>query len=86
MAVVATSCYGSDVTGAFREWVDAMRALWAEESTELAGQFLSFACIDARSKPGPGGPPLIMGGHADASLEDAAAQGSGWYDWHAVAR
>lgn len=66
----------------FRECVGAMKALWTEESPEFAGQFVSFAGVDAHPKPSTlGGPPLIMGGYADVALEDAAAHGSGWYGW-----
>jgi probable F420-dependent oxidoreductase len=64
----------------FRECLGAMKALWTEESPQFDGQFVSFSGVDAHPKPStPGGPPLIMGGYADAGLEDAARYGSGWY-------
>lgn len=64
----------------FRECVGAMRALWTEDSPAFDGEFVSFAGIDAHPRPTtPGGPPLVMGGYADAGLDDAARYGSGWY-------
>ncbi|RHW26255.1 LLM class F420-dependent oxidoreductase [Nocardioides immobilis] len=64
----------------FRECVGAMRALWTEDSPVFDGEFVSFSGVDAHPKPStPGGPPLIMGGYADAGLDDAAKYGSGWY-------
>lgn len=64
----------------FRECVGAMRALWTEESPVFSGQHVSFSGIDAHPRPStPSGPPLIMGGYADAGLDDAAEHGSGWY-------
>lgn len=64
----------------FRECVGAMRALWTEESPEYIGEFVSISGVDAHPKPStPDGPPLIMGGYADAGLDDAAQYGSGWY-------
>ncbi|MGW6336734.1 TIGR03619 family F420-dependent LLM class oxidoreductase [Nocardia rhamnosiphila] len=64
----------------FREYLGAMRALWLDDTPEFEGRFVSFSGVDAYPRPStPGGPPLVMGGYADAALDDAAAFGSGWY-------
>lgn len=63
-----------------RECVGAMRALWTEESPKFEGHFVSFSGVDAHPKPSTaGGPPLVLGGYANAALDDASEFGSGWY-------
>lgn len=70
----------SDRRPRFRECLQAMSALWTQESPEFTGRFVSFSGVDAHPKPStPGGPPLVMGGYAAAALEDAARFGQGWY-------
>ena len=64
----------------YRECIEAMKSLWTDESPSFDGDFVSFSGVDAHPKPStPGGPPLVMGGYADAALDDAARFGSGWY-------
>jgi len=64
----------------FREYLDVLNVLWNEDEPAFNGQFVSFEGIDAYPRPMThGGPPLVMGGYADAALDDAAQRASGWY-------
>lgn len=64
----------------FREYLDAMNVLWNDPEPAFSGRFVSFEGIDAHPRPVTrGGPPLVMGGYADAALDDAAQRASGWY-------
>ena len=59
----------------------AMRALWTQPGpVEHHGPYVSFAGVDAHPRPvTPGGPRIVVGGHAPAAYRRAVAHGNGWY-------
>ena len=62
------------------EYIDAMRALWTEEKPSYAGEFVSFAGIDAQPRPVQvGGPPIVVGGTSAGAYRRAVSRGHGWY-------
>lgn len=62
-----------------RETAEAMRALWTEESPSYAGQQIRFAPVRCEPKPvQPGGPPMLLGGHGEKSLQRIAKHYDGW--------
>jgi alkanesulfonate monooxygenase SsuD/methylene tetrahydromethanopterin reductase-like flavin-dependent oxidoreductase (luciferase family) len=65
---------GAPVEGRGRrieDQIDEMKRIWAGEERGTAGG------IGPRPKQ-TGGPPIIVGGHADAAIERAARLGDGW--------
>nr|WP_166462644.1 LLM class F420-dependent oxidoreductase [Amycolatopsis acidicola] len=63
-----------------REYLAAMRALWAEEPPVFSGRYVSFAGVDAYPKPVSRlGPAVVLGGVGERALRDAARLGQGWY-------
>ena len=62
------------------EYLDAMVAIWTEESPSFDGRFMSFAGMRAEPRP-PRVPPLHVGGHVDASFRRAVRRGHGWYGY-----
>jgi probable F420-dependent oxidoreductase len=62
------------------EYIDAMRALWAQEKPAYSGEFVSFAGIDAQPRPvQTGGPPVVVGGASPGAYRRAVSRGHGWY-------
>jgi probable F420-dependent oxidoreductase len=61
------------------EYVDAMRALWDDETASYTGETVSFT--DAISRPAPvkGRVPIIVGGHSDAAARRAGRIGDGFF-------
>src|SRR4051795_5570943 len=59
----------------------AMRAIWNDPGPVAHhGPFVDFAGVDAHPRPvTPGGPRIVVGGHAPAAFRRAVAQGHGWY-------
>ncbi|MFZ0665971.1 MAG: LLM class F420-dependent oxidoreductase [Acidimicrobiales bacterium] len=64
------------------ESIDVMRLLWADSGDEGAtfdGEFFRFANAHCFPKPAqPGGIPIHVGGHTEASIRRAALRGDGW--------
>lgn len=59
--------------------IAAMRALWGPDP-DYDGEFVTISGVDAFPKPHRvGGPPIIVGGIADAAIERAVTVGNGWY-------
>jgi len=63
------------------EYLDVMRRLWGGSTTTHDGEFVSFGDLVQRPEPHDGAPPLIIGGHARASLRRAVTAGDGWFGW-----
>jgi probable F420-dependent oxidoreductase len=64
------------------EHVSAMRALWAQRTEPFEGRWASFAGVVQSPPPTQRpAPPIVVGGHAPASLRRAAAIGDGWFGW-----
>ncbi len=65
--------------GRTNESIEIMRRLWNGEPVEHRGKYFSFGKITMLPKPAtPGGPPIWIGGRADAALKRAARLGDGW--------
>jgi len=65
------------------EYVDAMRALWADDVTSFHGEFVGFDAIRVNPKPVHGRRiPIVLGGNSDAALRRVAAFGDGWYGFN----
>lgn len=70
------------------EWIAVFRACWdpgpgvsPEKNKEpsFEGRWCSFPPLRADPKPAqPGGPPILIGGHAPVALRRAATLGDGW--------
>jgi probable F420-dependent oxidoreductase len=61
------------------EYVGAMRALWASDSTTFEGEFASFARVSSNPKPAQGSIPIVIGGHTRAAAERAGRLGDGFF-------
>lgn len=62
------------------DYIRAMRALWSMERPQYRGRFVSFGGIDAHPRPAQRpGPPVIVGGEAQAALRRAVTMANGWY-------
>lgn len=62
------------------EYIDAIRALWNQDSPEYSGEFVSFSGIDAQPRPVQrGGPPIVVGGMSPGAYRRAISRGQGWY-------
>ena len=62
-----------------REMTEAMRVLWTEENASYQGKHINFPPV--RSEPKPvqaGGPPVLLGGHGEKSLQRIAKNYEGW--------
>jgi alkanesulfonate monooxygenase SsuD/methylene tetrahydromethanopterin reductase-like flavin-dependent oxidoreductase (luciferase family) len=58
---------------------EAMRVLWTEENASYQGKHINFPPV--RSEPKPvqaGGPPVLLGGHGEKSLQRIAKNYDGW--------
>jgi Luciferase-like monooxygenase len=65
------------------EYVDAMRALWADDVTSFGGDFVRFDAIRVNPKPAHGRRiPIVVGGNSDAALRRVAAFADGWYGFN----
>src|SRR5208282_2405578 len=65
--------------GRANESIEIMRRLWTGEPVEHRGKYFNFGKISMLPKPlTPGGPPIWIGGRAEAALKRAARLGDGW--------
>jgi alkanesulfonate monooxygenase SsuD/methylene tetrahydromethanopterin reductase-like flavin-dependent oxidoreductase (luciferase family) len=65
--------------GRTNESIEIMKRLWSGEPIEHRGKYFSFGKITMLPKPAtPGGPPIWIGGRAEAALKRAARLGDGW--------
>jgi probable F420-dependent oxidoreductase len=61
------------------EYIAVLRALWADGVSEFDGEFYTVPPSRVAPKPvQPGGPPVLLGGMAQAALERAGRISSGW--------
>jgi probable F420-dependent oxidoreductase len=64
------------------EYLDAMRALWAEPVPSFHGRFVSFDGVLQRPRPVQRPhPPIVLGGHNPRAYRRAMRYGNGWYGW-----
>lgn len=73
----------------FAEFIDAMRAVWGPDPVSFDGRFYKVAKSRVNPKPvQPGGPPLMVGAGAPASIRRTAQLGLGfnpvWGGWEAL--
>jgi probable F420-dependent oxidoreductase len=62
------------------EYLQAMLAVWTEQSPAYEGRFVSFRGIQAMPQPmQKPHPPIIVGGHSTAAFDRAVQYGNGWY-------
>lgn len=65
--------------GRATEAIQVIKRLWTETSVEHRGRYFSFGAVKMEPKPAtPGGPPIWVGGRAEAALKRAALYGDGW--------
>lgn len=65
--------------GRTNEAIPLIKRLWTEDRVEHRGKYFSFGAIKMEPKPAtPGGPPIWVGGRAEAALKRAALYGDGW--------
>ena len=62
------------------EYVEAMRALWAEDPATYHGETVRFEQVRCFPKPYRAGRvPVVLGGNSDGALDRVATYGDGWY-------
>lgn len=62
-----------------REYLEAMQAIWTQDSAAYSGKFVNFAEATIYPKPvQQPSPPIWIGGQAEKSLEMIADYASGW--------
>ncbi len=65
--------------GRTNEAIGIIRRLWTEPRVAHRGKYFSFGEVSMLPKPlTPGGPPIWIGGRAEAALKRAARLGDGW--------
>ena len=65
--------------GRTNEAIEVIKRLWSGEPVEHHGKYFNFGKVTMLPKPRtPGGPPIWIGGRAEAALKRAARLGDGW--------
>ena len=65
------------------EYVQAIRALWADDVASFGGEFVGFQHVRTYPKPVRDRRiPIVLGGNSDTALDRAAAVGDGWYGFN----
>jgi len=65
-----------------REYVAAMRTLWADDPASFAGEHVAFDRVRSFPKPAGGRLPVFWGGNGDVALDRVADCGDGWYGFN----
>jgi probable F420-dependent oxidoreductase len=60
------------------EYVEVMRQLWAHDSVDHRGSFVSFSGMNSNPKPTRGTVPIVVGGHSRPAAERAGRLGDGF--------
>ncbi|MEV4258176.1 TIGR03619 family F420-dependent LLM class oxidoreductase, partial [Spirillospora sp. NPDC049652] len=61
------------------EFLAVLRTLWTDEVSEFHGEFYDFPPVVMEPKPvQKPGPPVLLGGAADAAVRRAGRLGAGW--------
>jgi probable F420-dependent oxidoreductase len=64
------------------EYIDAMKALWAEGVSSFSGETVEFRSCYFNPKPvQKPHPPIYFGGESEPALRRVASQGNGWYGY-----
>ena len=61
------------------EYVEAMRALWADDDAGYAGEFVNFKGMSCNPKPAQANLPIIVGGHSEFAARRAGRLGNGYF-------
>ncbi|HUO05741.1 MAG TPA: LLM class flavin-dependent oxidoreductase [Candidatus Binataceae bacterium] len=73
--------------GRATEAIGIIKRLWNEPTVEHHGKYFDFGPISMMPKPAtPGGPPIWVGGRAEAALKRAALHGDGWMPYVVTAK
>src|SRR5688572_14818502 len=65
------------------EMIQAIRALWNDESSSFSGEFFDFEGAYCYPKPArPGGIPILIGGESKAAKRRVARHGDGWLPYN----
>jgi probable F420-dependent oxidoreductase len=64
------------------EYIEAMRAIWSQDSPAYHGRFVDYANVQANPRPiQQPGPPVHMGGHSAPAYRRAVTMCEGWYGY-----
>ncbi|MFV0524641.1 MAG: LLM class F420-dependent oxidoreductase [Acidimicrobiales bacterium] len=61
------------------EYIEAIRALWADDNAAYKGSFTSFTGVASNPKPPAGEVPFVIGGHSRAAARRAGRLGDGFF-------
>ena len=61
------------------EYIEAMRALWANDMAEYHGDFVDFPLVSCTPRPINGDIPIIVGGDTDVAIRRAAKYANGFF-------
>ena len=61
------------------EWVEVMRAVWADDHVDFDGEFASFTGASVNPKPAGPTVPITVGGHSAAAARRAGRLGDGFF-------
>lgn len=61
------------------ESIDAMRALWRDDSASFSGDVFSFEDVALNPKPKGGSVPIVVGGNSNAAIRRTVLRGDGFY-------
>jgi len=61
------------------EWIEVLRAVWAEDHVDFDGTFTSFSGASVNPKPVGSSVPVTIGGHSRAAAERAGRLGDGFF-------
>lgn len=65
------------------DYVEAMKALWTQDTATHDGEFVQFeACLQHPKPVQKPHPPIFFGGESDAALTRVAELGQGWYGYN----
>jgi len=65
--------------GVMRERVEAMKAIWTQDSATYHGKYVNFEAIASWPKPvQQPGPPVLIGGNGERVLDRVLRYGDGW--------
>jgi probable F420-dependent oxidoreductase len=62
-----------------REYVEALRVVWGEETNDYNGEFVEFEGVLSYPKPVAGTVPVFMGGNTETALKRTAEYADGWF-------
>jgi probable F420-dependent oxidoreductase len=65
------------------EYLDAMRAVWAQANPSFEGEFCRFPAVKSLPKPvQQPHPPVVFGGNSAPALRRAVYHGDGWFGFN----